>query len=148
MTLAELEDTLPNGFHDAMIYALSVDYKDQTVALDVDLSFAGPDDPPDVPDYRRAVIKVSGLKILVIDPPNPGPLYGVLDGDELFTKGFVTEADEYWKKRLDPKLIEAAGADAPLYSFFVHGWNSCIHIAATDAVCNWKNESTTSTTVH
>jgi hypothetical protein len=142
MTLAELEDTLPNGFHDAFIYAFSIDYKDQKLDLDMELSYSQPDDPPEVPN-KRVIIRVSGLKLFAVDPPDPQ--YGALDGDELFVQGFVTASSEHWKNSIDPKLVEAPGSDAPLYSFFVDSWNSCIHIAATDAVCIWSDELATST---
>jgi hypothetical protein len=138
MTLAELEDTLPNGFHDAFLYGLAVDYKDQEVNLDVELDFGSDDDLPDVSDYKRAEVKISGLEIFIVDPPDSCPQYGTLGGDELAMNGFVTASDEYWIGRIDPKLIKAAGADAPFYSFFVSSWNSCIHIAAKDAVCILK----------
>jgi hypothetical protein len=131
MTLAELEDTLPNGFHDASIFGVSIDYKRQTATLD-----------PEVPGYRRALAKVLGLRICVVDPPDPNSQYGVLAGNEPQVSGFVTCTAEYWKDRLDPKLVEAAGREAPLDSFFVRNWNSCIHIAATDATHEWTDETT------
>lgn len=139
MTLAELERTLPNGFHDAILYGLSVDYKDQEITLDIELSFAAPDDPPELPGYRRAKIRISGVKIFAIDPPDSRPQYGTLSGDELPMSGFVTASDEHWSSRIGSQLIEAAGPDAPFYSFFVSRWNSCIHIAATDATCTWQD---------
>src|SRR4051812_10494529 len=109
MTLAELEGRLPNGFHDAYITSVTMDYVKSELQLGVNLSFSGPDDPPEVPGYRPALIRVSGVKIFAIDPPNASPQYSILDSGDLPANGFVTSTSEFWNKEIDQQLIEAAG---------------------------------------
>ena len=140
MTLAELEDTLPNGFHDAYITSVAMDYVRAELRLGMSLSFSVPDDPPEVPGYRPAIVKESGVKLFVVDAPNPDPQYSILERDEQPANGFVTSTSEDWNKEIDQGLIDAAGPTAPLYSFFIGTWNSCIHIAATDATYEWSDE--------
>ena len=148
MTLAELAKTLPNGFHDAYLTSINMDYAKGELRLGMSLSFAAPDDPPDVPGYRSALVTVTGVRLFVVDPPSADPNYSVLECDEQPADGFVTSTSELWNQAMDQKLIDAAGPNAPLYSFFMGTWNSCIHIAATDAVCVWKDECTPSEAVH
>ena|ERR1035441_9985715 len=46
MTLEELDQTLPNGLHDARIKSLSHDYESAIVKFEVEILFGLPDDPP------------------------------------------------------------------------------------------------------
>jgi len=46
MTLEELDESLPNGLHDARIKALTHDYQNAIIKLDVEILVGLPDDPP------------------------------------------------------------------------------------------------------
>jgi hypothetical protein len=43
VTLNELEDALPNGFHDALLVGLSVDFMAASCILELDADFDDPD---------------------------------------------------------------------------------------------------------
>src|SRR5262245_45007542 len=71
MNLQQLEETLPNGFHDARLLRISARFDRAELQLDLDLSVGDPDAPsPDERDaYTRAVLQLSGLAAISIDPP-------------------------------------------------------------------------------
>ena len=51
MTLEEIDQSLPNGFHDSPITEVRVNYVQRTVEIDRDLWMSGPDDE-DTESYR------------------------------------------------------------------------------------------------
>ena len=63
MTLEELADTLPDGFHDAQISSVSIDYIKREARLIIDLSVGDPSsEDEELRDaYREGELKLSGL---------------------------------------------------------------------------------------
>lgn len=63
MTLEELADTLPNGFHDAQVSSLSIDYIKREARLLIDLWVSdSPSDSEELREaYRKGELKLSGL---------------------------------------------------------------------------------------
>ena len=61
MTLEELEDTLPNGLHDAKVQGITVDYAQRRVTFDLAVSVGKMEDPPE----RREPIKTDELRFRV-----------------------------------------------------------------------------------
>ena len=71
MTLEELENTLPNGLHDAEVVRISVDYELRILALDVDVWVGDMDEAPEKREaYRKGLIEISGLLFLAMEPPD------------------------------------------------------------------------------
>jgi hypothetical protein len=64
MNLKELERTLPNGLHDAMLRKLSLDYVRLELSLDVDLDVSVPEGAGGA--TRRALISLSHVAFCVI----------------------------------------------------------------------------------
>jgi hypothetical protein len=53
VTLAELDDALPNGFHDAKIFSIELDYVGAIAKFHLDLLVGWPDDPePECQAYQ------------------------------------------------------------------------------------------------
>ena len=71
--LKELEESLPNGFHDAVLETMSVDFLGNTLVLDMELSTGDPDAPsPEGRDsYRKAVVRIRDLVYVSVEPPGP-----------------------------------------------------------------------------
>ena len=62
MTLEELDNSLPNGFHDAEIFSFEVNYVEAIAKFHVNLLTGSPDDPePERQAYQEAFLDVSGL---------------------------------------------------------------------------------------
>jgi hypothetical protein len=137
MTLAELENMLPSGFHDSALKGLAVDYERRTARLDMSISVGDPDGPHEQrDDYRGAQIELSGLVFFVMDPPDAG--YDFKSPGEVWIKdGYETRSIPEFTKAIDKKLLDAIPQEAFLHSFFVNDWNSYIHVAATDCSVKW-----------
>ena len=135
MTFEELDQSLPNGFHDAEIYSIRVDYGSATVTLDVSF-WVGDLDGPNREEYRRGILKVTGLLFCSIDPPDPA--YPFLpDGSPVTVSGDAAKSDTLpVLARLTPRFPPGASC----YRFFVNDWNSFIHIAAKDVQLSWAGD--------
>jgi hypothetical protein len=126
MTFKELEHSLPNGFHDAKIERISVDYTAGTLRIAMRILIGTPGEP-DQDRYGPAELTVAGLYICSIEPPDPtypfkpnGKLLGVSGDDcENESSGVV-------------KVLRELPKGVSCYRFFVDQWNSFIYIAASD----------------
>jgi hypothetical protein len=137
MNLRELDQSLPNGFHDATIQAISVDYASSTAIVKLELLVGTPDaDTPEERDsYKPAELHLSGVLYFLIDPPDPKRKYD--------------QAKALW---IDGGCYENGSAPSPpipltllpngvsTYWFFVHEWNSFIHLAAREANIRWASQ--------
>jgi hypothetical protein len=139
MTLEELAHTLPSGFHDSALKGLSVDYERRTLRLDVSLKVGAPDGPREQRDnIRDAEVEISGFVFFVIDPPCPDPAYDFISAGEVWIgDGYETRSIPKFTGAIDEKLLNAVPEGAFVESFFVHDWNSFVHVAARDCAVKW-----------
>ena len=129
MTLEEIENSLPNGFHDSEIVSFTVDYLERRATIQLAVFVGELDAPPEKREsYRDASLVISGLFFMVIEPP---------DAEYPLAKGSSLQIDACMTKALDPKLIAALPAASFVRSFFVFPWNGCIHVAGMDAEIEW-----------
>ncbi len=134
MTLEELENTPPNGLHDAEVTRISVDYQQRSLELDVDVWVGDMGDAPEKREaYKRARIDISGLLFLVMEPPDP---------KYPFKTGEFTIDGCNLSKNLDSKLLDSIPTDAFFRSLWVNDWNAFIHIAAREAQLVWSDGPT------
>ena len=134
MTLEELDQTLPNGFHDMEICSMELDYLTATARLNVRLLVGWPDDPePESQEYQAAVLTISGLCLCSIEPPDPSHPF-LPDGNPIMVSGDPAKSDSL--PSLD-QLSAKFPVGAWCYRFFVHDWNAFIHFAAKDAQISW-----------
>lgn len=132
MNLEELENTLPNGLHDAEVQRITVDYRLRVVTLEVAVWVGQMDDPPERREaYKNGRVEISGLLFAVMEPPNPTYPFSnaqlTIDGCDM-------------QKNLPSELVKSLPAGAFLRSLWVNEWNAFIHIAAKDAQISWLNE--------
>jgi len=125
MTLAEIEDTLPNGFHDARIKSIKIDYVNRVATFDMDIWVADEEDPE---IYRAAQLTLSKLLFCVIEAPDSK--YPYHEEKPLWVDaGSVENAEAPSSTRLPKPLPEGAF----VHWFFVNDWNAFIHVAAMAA---------------
>jgi hypothetical protein len=107
------------------------------------LKVGDPDGPREQrDDVRDAEIDISGVFFFVIDPPSPAAEYDFVSPGELWiVDGYETRSIPEFTKSIDKKLLDAVPADAFVQSFFVHDWNSYIHVAAKDCAMKWVGVS-------
>ena len=124
MTLDEIDRELPNGFHDAEVRRLSVDFVARIATLELDLWIGSTDLPPDGgrETYRPATIELQGLSYVVVDPPDSTYPYARAKPIRIEISGGEHRADL-------PPLQPGAFASR----FFVQEWNAFIAISALDA---------------
>jgi hypothetical protein len=124
MTLEEVEQTLPNGFHDSKIIGLRLDYVQRTAEIDLEICVSGPDDAA-IEEYRSCTLLISELIYFVIEPPDTP--YAA-DSEPWLVDGGSTELEQSAYPLPNP-----LPAGAFTYWFFVSNWNSFIHVGAMRA---------------
>jgi hypothetical protein len=128
MTIADIEDTLPWGFHDADLLSVRVDFAGQLAVFDLDV----PMDERQTTS-RRGQLVVEGLVFCVIDPSQK-----LARGPAWIDSGNTPTAEA---AKLPP-----VPAGAFLHWFFLHDSNSFIHVAGTAARFAWTAEPESSST--
>lgn len=140
MTFEELESVLPNGFHDAKLVGLTLDYLGRTATLHRQL-FVGSSESGDLEEYKAAVVRIVGLCFFSIDLPDPNEPF-VPDGSPVGVSGYSEDSTGLLKPNesiaVINKLMENCPPGASFYRFYSHDWNSFVHIACADASLEWK----------
>lgn len=130
MTLEELEDTLPNGLHDAEISSLLIDYSRKEVRMELRVCFS---DMERREAYRDATMTLEGMQFVAIEPPDPR---------YPFAKSVRLRIDVTHDKKHMRALTAASKAlkDCVVSGLFVQEWNSYVWVAARHASLAWKGE--------
>ena len=136
MTLEELADTLPDGFHDAQISSVSIDYIKREARLIIDLSVGDPSsEDEELRDaYREGELKLSGLLYWVIEPPHAN--YPYAESKQLWVDAGALRSASF---KPSVKLPEPLPAGAFASWIFVQDWNSFMFVAAMDASLEWSD---------
>ena len=136
MTFEELDQRFPNGFDDAEITSLTLDYQDRTAKLQLNLR-GNPPDGPNRDEYQQAVLLLNGFYHFAIEPPDADYLW--YPQRSIQVNGYAEDASQFpLFEHLKPKM----SGDAFCCRFYVHDWNSFIHIAAKDAQFSWVEDRT------
>jgi hypothetical protein len=135
MTFEDLDRDLPNGFHDAKIESVTVDYVQRSAVIAMRL-LVGTPTSADQDEYRGATLRVSGLCYYAIDAPDPAYPF-MRTGSAINVAGYPEDPKEF--PALDG-LLPAMPKDVACYRFFVQEWNAFIHIAAMDVRLSWAGD--------
>ena len=121
MTIEELENKFLNGFHDAHLVGMTVDFPSGSACIELDVDCDDPD--PNV--YTRIKFRLTGLSLFVVEPPDVR--ISLSYGETFEASGYETS------DKMLPNL-ESYRKNAPVgsffYSFFMNHWNCFIHLAA------------------
>lgn len=124
MTLETLFERFPNGLDDTEIISVAIDYRNRTATLTLSLR-ANPPDGPNRNEYSRAVLTVRGFYYFAMEPP---------DFEHLSANQSKITMDAYDEDPLKFPLFADIKPNLPTDAFccrfYVHQWNSFIHIAA------------------
>ncbi|MDR3619665.1 MAG: hypothetical protein P4L85_09965 [Paludisphaera borealis] len=137
MTLDELDRTLPNGFHDAEVTSVRIDYVRREVEMVLDLWVgdlsSGEEDVREA--YRSATLTLSGLQYCCIEPPDSQYPYRE-------SRPITVDAVTVESLRTPPETrLPAATPDVGFtHCFFVYQWNSYIYVSAQAASLAWHPE--------
>jgi hypothetical protein len=139
MTFAELDNSLSNGFHDAALKSVTVDYERRTVSMKLSLKVGNPDGPREKrDDCRDAQVEINGMILWIVDPPDPNEEFKAA-GELWIADSYETGSIPQFTKHLSG-VLTAVPADAFVHSFLVNDWNSYIHVAGRDCSIGWLNE--------
>src|SRR5690242_1987239 len=70
MSLEEIDESLPNGFHDAQLVGLEIDYLHKIAVFKTNVLIGLPDEPVELRDrYRLGTLRFPGVSFVVVDPP-------------------------------------------------------------------------------
>jgi hypothetical protein len=139
MTFEKLEKELPNGFHDAKIRSISLEYVSRTAKLMMNL-LVGVGTPEDrsASVYRPGTTSIHGLLFFWVEPPDRK--YNFLpDGSPLNVDGDSVRAGQ--SAELD-RLLPTLPQNATVYRFFVEEWNSFLYLAGASVEFSWDDEGT------
>jgi len=128
MTFEELDERFPNGLVDAEITGLAVDYSDHSATLRMKLR-CNPPDSSDRDVYTPAVLTLREIFYLSIEPPDLDHLFSA-KGSSITVGGHPEDPEEF---PLFAHLRSKLPAGAFCCRFYVHDWNSFIHLAAGSA---------------
>lgn len=135
MTFEALDERYPNGFVDAEISSLNIDYQSRTASVRLNMR-GNPPDGPNSQEYSRAVLTVHEFFYFSMEPPDFD--HQVYSKRGIQVDGFPEDPRQFALfERLKPTLP----AGAFCCRFFVHDWNSFIHIAAENAELSWADSS-------
>lgn len=134
MTLEDLAQTLPNGFHDSMVRSIFVDYAQRQVTMQLAVWIGDMDGDEVARELRReGSLVLEGLQFMSMDAPDAR--YPFAKGDTLW----VDLCSPNTAALLAGKQCIASGGFVS--AFFVNEWNSFIHVAARAARLEWTTES-------
>src|SRR5487761_741607 len=136
MTFEEAEKTLPNGFHDAKIVNITLDYPSNILVMTLKI-LVGIPGQSDQEEYGSAKLTAKDLYFCFIDPPDPTYPFRP-NGKALGVCG----APESRESPVIESLLRKLPEGVSFYRFFVDRWNSFIHVAASDIQISWSKDPT------
>ncbi len=126
MRINEIENELPNGFHDSIIKRINIDYISKTTEITIDVYIK-----PGI--LKTGILHLIGLSFISIDPPETG--YPYLDNKGLWISGCDSLTHE-----LRNKIPQDLKDSDFTYYFFINEWNAFVIFAASDAQFEWDKE--------
>lgn len=134
MTIEEIEMTLPNGFHDACIEKLNIDYDKQEARIELLIDVSSPQlhekKMQSMP--RKGTLTLSGLLFFVIEPPDHQYFSQNQKAERLWIADSGPVASSK-KLELLSAIPTASSKNIFSHYFFIRNWNSFIIVAAAEA---------------
>lgn len=132
MTIEQIEESLPNGLHDAEICNCLMDYERTCLTLGVIVLIGSPNELfPDCERRRHGTLTFHGVIYYSAGLPrfdssfrHPGPL------------GFSYERTS--AAEINPELWKTLPTQCQCYTLFVRDWLSNMYIAAEDVNFAWS----------
>lgn len=127
MTIEQIEANLPNGFHDADVISIAINFRTRGLVLDMQLWVGVLDasDKSSREERRRAILTVTDLVFCVIEPP---------DARYVESRTMVISS---CGEGTPPNRTRVFSGEIPdgnfLHWFYSSSSNSFVHIAAKDA---------------
>lgn len=135
MTFEELEEKLPNGFHDAEIRTINIDFLNRSIVVGMNLHASMPGDL-DPERYRPGTLRVVSPYLFFIEPPD-SRYHFVPNGRPLNATGNSVKVG---KDAAVDHLLPVLPPNATVYLFFLDDWNSCLYLAGASVEFSWDDD--------
>lgn len=138
MNIDEIKKSLPNGFHDAEILRICIDYLNEVADFLIDIDLSSQDANIAVLS-RRGLLKLNGLLYCIIDASKSSssiPKY-IAGEDKLW---IASDSSNFSVLTDCPQLPDPLPENSFRHWFFITSHNSFIYLAAMDASFEWKDE--------
>lgn len=129
MRIADLDNSLPNGFHDSTLQSMSVKLDEGMLEFVLDVSVGDAEGTSDERErYRLARLLITGVAYVFVDPPGPG-------------SAWTSRASMIDLCDAEPAVSARFGAPQGGFAarFFVADWNAFIHFAGMDVTLTWAD---------
>ena len=121
-SLKNLEEGLPNGFHDAKIKKIDIDYEKHFLVLELSIDVSNMD--TNLPEYRVGKIIISEFLFCVIAQPDVSSINEV---------PWISGSDQINPEDLPMRLPDQLPEGTFVHRFFINNWNAFLDVVATDA---------------
>jgi hypothetical protein len=137
MSIAEIENQLPSGFHDAFLRGIRIDYAHKQVELELEVWVGdlNSDDLALREAYRRVRLSVFGLIACGVEMPDKDPLEDNVNGLPI---GLAPANTVPFPKVTHDDLMPTDAFCSSFY--FAEEGNSYIHIAGTRVEIEWLSD--------
>jgi hypothetical protein len=135
LTFEEANQKVPNGFHDAEIRKISIDFVDRSIVMGMNLHVGVPSDP-DPERYRAGTLKVLSPCLFFIEHPDPRYDF-VPDGSPINASGNSVKVGQ--NAEVD-RLLAVLPPNTTAYLFFLDDWNSCLYLAGASVEFSWDDD--------
>lgn len=131
MNIEEVEKSLPNGLHDAVMRKHVVDYENRTLEFDIDVWVGDLDskDEEEREKYKSGKLKFEGLEYFVIEPPS--------DVKVLFEPFSFSAGNPEVDKIKASVILPEAPAGTFRAFFFIYKLEAFMHICASKVEFNY-----------
>lgn len=134
MTFDELEQSLPNGFHDAAIREITVDFIRRSVTVSIDL-LTGHPSSPDPESYRAGRLQIAPIYLFFIEPPDPRYSF-IPNGAHVKVDGGCVKVGQSAET---DSLLPVLPRSATMYRFFLEKWNAFLYLAGESVEFSWDD---------
>lgn len=125
MTIIEIEERLPNGFHDAKINRMYIEYVDRTLIIEINIIISEPNDVEII--SKNVILNISGLVFCSIGLPDYS--YNIPGFTEAWISASMSEKPK--ELTINKPFYHPDGAFE--HYFYINNWNTYIVIVALDA---------------
>lgn len=133
MSLNDIEQSLPNGFHDSKINAIYRNLKTETVKLYLDILVGLPDDEPARQrGYRQGILTFEGVKIFISEEPSVESKFS--DAGSL---NFAISEGEV--ESVSQGIMKMINQECHIYTLFVQEWFSNLIVVADKIEFSWAD---------
>jgi hypothetical protein len=137
MQIQDIEDSLPNGFHDALLERIDIRYENNRAIFYIQILVGDPDskNAEEREAYRLGKLTLDSLFFCAIETPDP--TYPYREKKHLRISAGHLESLTHANL---PDLVQSLPENAFSCWFFIQEWNAFIYVAALDAQFIWSED--------